>query len=759
MKQIFSLAIALLIALAPLSVAAEPIAIDTTGASPPAPEVTCFEPSESQSTNVTPTFCVNESSTSGPLLSDIMVGCDGSGEYFSESGGSVTVTGTPEPWSVNTSESDYDSSLWNQSLTDTCEEHVYLGQPELDADTVPDGTTTDVTLHASVQPSRVRNITVESEHPYANNYTYTWEISEPGANQMRLHFDKLGLTHYDTLTIYDDLGRALVYYKGPADYTDFWTAWQTTDTLRVELVTDSQYTSYGFFIDKVECRDEKFPPTEHLAESYHPYANNYAHTWEISKPGANQIRLHFDKLGLTHYDTLTIYDDLGRALVYYKGPADDTDFWTEWQTADTLRVTLATDNGGTSYGFLIDKVECRNETSPPTDTEHRAESYHPYANNYAHTWNISERGANQIRLHFDKLSLRSHDSLTVYDELGRQLVRYGAGYNSYDDTDFWTEWQTADTLRVTLATDNGGTSYGFLIDRAERRDEKFPPTEHFAESYHPYANNYAHTWEISMPGANKTRLHFDKLSLRSHDSLTVYDKLGRQLVRYGGGYNSYDNTDFWTEWQTTDTLRVTLVTDNGGTSYGFLIDLIETEEGVFTPSQIPAPADLTLHSGWNFISVPRPLAAGNDTALIFTPVETGGRSIFRYDTAAGDWTALDEEDQIAPLEGLWIYSTGPTTVPLNVSTDPLIPPAERVLATGWNAIGITGTTPATARDALFSVSGKWTTLIGFDARRQVFETGIVSGGSKDYVDSRLVYQGKGYWLHMTGPGTLCAVGA
>jgi len=108
---------------------------------------------------------------------------------------------------------------------------------------------------------------------------------------------------------------------------------------------------------------------------------------------------------------------------------------------------------------------------------------------------------------------------------------------------------------------------------------------------------------------------------------------------------------------------------------------------------------------------------------------------------------------------LWIYSTEPTTVPLNFSTDPLIPPAERLLSTGWNAIGITGTAPATARGALLSVSGKWTTLIGFDAGKQAFETGIVSGESNDYADSRLVYQGKGYWLYMTESGTLCAIGA
>ncbi|WP_292392807.1 CUB domain-containing protein [Methanoculleus sp. UBA303] len=658
MKQIFTLAIALLIALAPLGVAAEPLPTDTTGASPPAPEVTYLEPSESQSTNITPLLCVNESSTSGPLLSDIKVGCDESGEYFSESGGSVTVTDTPEPWSVNISESDYDSRDLDQSIIDTCEENGSTEQPEWLTDTVPDGTTTDATLHASVQPSRIRNITVESKHPYANNFTYTWEISDPGAHQMRLHFDKLSLagslSHYDTLRIYDELGRELVYYKGPDDDTDFWTAWQTTDTLRVKLVTDSRYTSYGFLIDKVECRDEKIPPTEHLAESYHPYANNYVHTWKISKPGANQMRLHFDKLSLagslSHYDTLRIYDELGRELVYYKGPDDGTDFWTAWQTTDTLLVKLVTDSRYTSYGFLIDKVDCRYE--------------------------------------------------------------------------------------------------------------KFPPTEHFAESYHPYANNYVHTWKISMPGANKTRLHFDKLSLAGswshYDTLRIYDELGRELVYYKG---PTDNTDFWTEWQTTDTLRVKLVTDGQYTSYGFLIDLIETEEGVFTPSQIPAPANLTLHPGWNFISVPRPLAAGNDTALIFAPVETDGHSVLRYDAAAGEWVPLVATDRLAPLEGFWMYSTEPSTVLLNFSTDPLLPPAKRSLSTGWNAVGVTSTIPATARDTFHSVNAQWTTLIGFNAGKQAFEAGIVNGGSGTNADTRSVYPGKGYWLYMTEPGTLCAIGA
>jgi hypothetical protein len=178
---------------------------------------------------------------------------------------------------------------------------------------------------------------------------------------------------------------------------------------------------------------------------------------------------------------------------------------------------------------------------------------------------------------------------------------------------------------------------------------------------------------------------------------------------------------------------------------------------LFTPD-VDGPC-LTLSPGWNFVSIPRPLAAGNDTAAIFEGVDTDSHSIFRYDTAARDWINLQETDRLAPLEGIWIYSTGPATVPLNFSTALPLPPSERALIPGWNAVGITGTTPPAARDALLSVDGQWTTLIGFDALTQAFEAAIINDGSGAYADDRLVYPGRGYWLHMTGPGTLCAIGA
>ncbi|MEN6512544.1 MEMAR_RS02690 family S-layer glycoprotein [Methanoculleus sp.] len=59
--------------------------------------------------------------------------------------------------------------------------------------------------------------------------------------------------------------------------------------------------------------------------------------------------------------------------------------------------------------------------------------------------------------------------------------------------------------------------------------------------------------------------------------------------------------------------------------------------------------NLTLSPGWNFISVPRPLSSGNDTAMIFAGVDTDGRAVFRYDTANRTWTALAPADRLPPL--------------------------------------------------------------------------------------------------------------
>jgi len=174
----------------------------------------------------------------------------------------------------------------------------------------------------------------------------------------------------------------------------------------------------------------------------------------------------------------------------------------------------------------------------------------------------------------------------------------------------------------------------------------------------------------------------------------------------------------------------------------------------------PQPSDynLNLGEGWNLVSVPKKLAPGYDTGLIFKDVDTEGRTIWEYDGVTHNWIPINANTSVLPLYGFWIYSKSPTTIPLKYDPNPLQIPPTRHLVQGWNLIGFSGTIPASARDTLISVRNIWTQAMAFDAAAYKYEVQIINGGSGQYNDSRMMNPTKGYWLFMTGPGDLSAIG-
>jgi hypothetical protein len=168
---------------------------------------------------------------------------------------------------------------------------------------------------------------------------------------------------------------------------------------------------------------------------------------------------------------------------------------------------------------------------------------------------------------------------------------------------------------------------------------------------------------------------------------------------------------------------------------------------------------IDLGTGWNFVSIPRRLAKELNTAAIFTGLDSAGHSIWTYNQKDGGWKDLTAEDRILPLEGYWVYSTGPFTVPLIFSDDPLqVPPVKDMIA-GWNMFGFTGNTQASARDSLLSIRNTWTEVIGWDQASQRFETTIVNGGSNEQADSRILMPTRSYWVYVTESCTLASIGA
>ena len=165
------------------------------------------------------------------------------------------------------------------------------------------------------------------------------------------------------------------------------------------------------------------------------------------------------------------------------------------------------------------------------------------------------------------------------------------------------------------------------------------------------------------------------------------------------------------------------------------------------PTPTPSATNLTLYTGWNFVSIPVNLEQGYNTAgVVFFGVDTAAHSLFSYNASTEQWDTLARDDPLTVMENLWIYSREPTRVDLVLSANQTY--TGRDLVTGWNGFGIPGTTRKTAAQGMAPVNTSWAIMIGFDARGQNYESSIIRGGTGEHSDSRMVDPGKGYWVFM-----------
>jgi hypothetical protein len=169
---------------------------------------------------------------------------------------------------------------------------------------------------------------------------------------------------------------------------------------------------------------------------------------------------------------------------------------------------------------------------------------------------------------------------------------------------------------------------------------------------------------------------------------------------------------------------------------------------------------ISLKPGWNFISTPKALAPGSDTASIFSGIDTDGHSILQYDSTQKNWITMNTFTLVKPLDGIWIYSKTKAKVTLGLDPNPVQTPPTKNLAVGWNAIGFSSLEPAEVRSTLVSVRPKWLVAIGYDAATQRYETSMINGeGAGKHNENQEMIPGKGYWLGMSEPGQLLAIGA
>jgi len=167
---------------------------------------------------------------------------------------------------------------------------------------------------------------------------------------------------------------------------------------------------------------------------------------------------------------------------------------------------------------------------------------------------------------------------------------------------------------------------------------------------------------------------------------------------------------------------------------------------------------ITLQPGWNFVSTPKRLAAGQDTIAIFDGVETDGRPVLYYN-GTDQWEAMSREEAFRPLDGIWIFANGTYEIPLAFAAASNSPPPTKYLDAGWNAIGFTDTVPAPAATTLRSVETTWVTLFGWKTNEQAYDVSLIRGDTGRHSEMRELSPFRGYWLYMNDADTLAAIGA
>jgi hypothetical protein len=104
------------------------------------------------------------------------------------------------------------------------------------------------------------SISVESPHPYPNNYNNTWTLTRSGALRMRCHFVYIRTeSHYDYVYVLDSSGNIYSIYTG--DFDDMWSVWVLGDTIKIRLTSDFSIVDDGFVIDCLEWQSQPVTAT------------------------------------------------------------------------------------------------------------------------------------------------------------------------------------------------------------------------------------------------------------------------------------------------------------------------------------------------------------------------------------------------------------------------------------------------------------------------------------------------------------------
>jgi len=157
--------------------------------------------------------------------------------------------------------------------------------------------------------------------------------------------------------------------------------------------------------------------------------------------------------------------------------------------------------------------------------------------------------------------------------------------------------------------------------------------------------------------------------------------------------------------------------------------------------------EISLFPGWNFISIPYSLKKGNNTAGVFSGVNTNDHTIWKFFNQSGGWVPVQHNETLMSVTGYWIYSNDTYTIPLQSGIFIDHDRNSELLSPGWHAMGLIGTDPVPARIFMESFNQSWSHIFVFDRQIQEFKKPIIKEREDQFSDSRLLYPGDGFWCY------------
>jgi subtilisin family serine protease len=110
--------------------------------------------------------------------------------------------------------------------------------------------TTDASTFKVQLNPLIEDLTIQSPHPYPNNYNTTWTINRSNATRMRVHFTYI---HTDANNDYVYFLNETYALAWSGTYDGLWSNWLSgSGTFKIRLTSDSSTNGDGFIIDQIE---------------------------------------------------------------------------------------------------------------------------------------------------------------------------------------------------------------------------------------------------------------------------------------------------------------------------------------------------------------------------------------------------------------------------------------------------------------------------------------------------------------------------